>query len=127
MAALTHLDTHVAVWLYANRQDLLSDAARERLEVDRLAISPMAVLELTYLREIGRITEDGPTVLAGLGADIGLEADPAPFAEIVDIAHACTWTRDPFDRVIAAHAIAVGATLLTRDASLRDHVPGALW
>jgi PIN domain nuclease of toxin-antitoxin system len=127
VAALTHLDTHVAVWLYANRQDLLSDAVRERLEVDRLAISPMAVLELTYLREIGRITADGPTVLAALGADIGLEPDPAPLAEIVERAHACSWTRDPFDRVIAAHAIAVGATLLTRDASLQEHVPGALW
>ena len=127
MAALTHLDTHVAVWLYANRQDLLSGAARERVEADRLHISPMAVLELTCLHEIGRTTEDGTAVLAGLRVAIGLAVDPTPFAEVVERAHGCTWTRDPFDRVIAAHAMAAGATLLTRDTSLREHVPGALW
>jgi PIN domain nuclease of toxin-antitoxin system len=127
VASLTHLDTHVAGWLYASRRDLLSRAARERIDTDSLAISPMAVLELTYLHEIGRTNEDGPTVLTGLRNEIGLEVDATPFAEVVAHAHGCTWTRDPFDRIIAAQALVAGATLLTRDTTVRKHVARAVW
>ncbi len=127
MASLTHLDTHVAAWLYADRRDLLSAAARERIDQDELAISPMAVLELTYLYEVGRANEDGAAVLAGLRATLAVDLDPTPFAQVIERAHACSWTRDPFDRLIAAQALAAGAGLLTRDANVRQHVQSAVW
>lgn len=127
MASLTHIDTHVAAWLYADRRDMLSAAARERIDHDQLAISPMAVLELTYLYEVGRANEDGAAVLAGLRASLALDIDSTPFGEVVTRAHGMTWTRDPFDRLIAAQALAAGALLLTRDETLRKHVEGAIW
>lgn len=127
MAPLTHLDTHVAAWLYAGEIGRLSSRARGAVERDRLAISPMAVLELTFLHEIGRRRTDGPTVVASLRRDLGLDVDATPFAEIVQRAQGCDWTRDPFDRIIAAQALAAGASLLTKDATLREHVAIAVW
>jgi PIN domain nuclease of toxin-antitoxin system len=38
-----------------------------------------------------------------------------------------TWTRDPFDRLIAAHAIVAGARLLTADEQILEHLPLATW
>ena len=54
---MIHLDTHVVVWLYAGRTDLLSAAAVEAIEEHSMAISPIVLLELEYLHEIGRTTE----------------------------------------------------------------------
>ena len=127
MAALIHLDTHVLAWLYLADVDLLSATARELIERDELATSPMAVLELTYLHEVGRLRVDGATVLASLGDELGLTIDSTPFGDVVATAQGMTWTRDPFDRLIAAHAVAAGAILLTRDERLHARVPGATW
>jgi PIN domain nuclease of toxin-antitoxin system len=38
--AVTHLDTHVVVWLYAGEVERFPDAARAALERDTLAVSP---------------------------------------------------------------------------------------
>ena len=37
------------------------------------------------------------------------------------------WTRDPFDRMIAAHAIVADAPLLTADRTILEHLPLATW
>lgn len=127
MEALIHLDTHVVVWLYLPRLDLLSVGATNLLESDELAVSPVVWLEVTYLHEIGRLTVDGPTMMASLENQIGLRTDPTPFVQVVAESHALSWTRDPFDRLIAANAIAANATLLTRDQQLLAKLPQATW
>jgi len=38
-----------------------------------------------------------------------------------------TWTRDPFDRLIDAHAIAASVPLLTADRAILEHLPLATW
>jgi len=127
VATLTHLDTHLLVWLYLPRLDLLSPRAKVLLGQGDLAVSPMAVLELTYLKEIGRLTVDGPTIQASLQDQLGITVDGTPFPVVVGEAHAQSWTRDPFDRLIAAQALVAGATLVTADAIMRDHVANAVW
>lgn len=37
------------------------------------------------------------------------------------------WTRDPFDRLIAAHAIVAGAPLLTADEQILENLSLATW
>jgi len=37
------------------------------------------------------------------------------------------WTRDPFDRLIVAHAAANDARLLTKDEKIRRHYKRAVW
>lgn len=124
---LIHLDTHVVCWLYAGRVDLLSPAAREAIERDLLAVSPMVGLELQYLREIARIRQGPKRILATLRSDLGLTLSELPFAAVAVRARAFVWTRDPFDRLIAAEAAVARARLLTRDDLLRRCFRSALW
>jgi PIN domain nuclease of toxin-antitoxin system len=124
---LTHLDTHVVCWLYAGRVELLSEAARDAVERDALAVSPMVGLELQYLREIGRMRQGPARVLAALRGDVGLEISDLPFATVAARARTFGWTRDPFDRLIAAEAAVARARLLTRDDVLRRRFRPALW
>ena len=124
---LIHLDTHVVCWLYEGRVDLLSRAARDAIERGALAISPMVGLEVQYLREIGRLKHGARRILAALRRELGLALSDFPFATVAARAQTLTWTRDPFDRLIAAEAAVARARLVTRDDSLRRHFPSALW
>lgn len=128
MAALTYLDTHVAAWLYAGRVDLLTPRAAGIIdEEDELAISPAVVLELEYLREIGRLTVGGNAIAQGLSAQIGIRLHDLPFAVVVESALDLDWTRDPFDRLIVAQATLTKSALLTKDRSIRRHYRQATW
>ena len=126
MAAVVHLDTHVVVWLYAGDLDRLAPVAN-RLEGARLAISPMVLLELQYLHEIGRLAVRAEDVVGDLRERIGLRVSQHPFPEVADAALAMSWTRDPFDRLIAAQAAAEGCVLLTADARMLANTPRATW
>lgn len=127
MAALIYLDTHVAAWLYAGRTDLLSPRAKEAVNRDELLISPMVTLELEHLHEIERLTVRAESVVRSLQSQFGLRVCDLPFAEIIESAVGQRWTRDPFDRVVVAHAAAAGRPLLTRDDIIRKHYRRAVW
>lgn len=127
MATLTHLDTHVVVWVVAGLDDRLSEAAVDALEHDDLRVSPLVALELQYLVETGRVTLDPMAAMAELARSLELREAAESFGSVVDTALALSWTRDPFDRMIAAQALTAGARLLTRDEHLRTHVPTAFW
>jgi PIN domain nuclease of toxin-antitoxin system len=127
VAAVIHLDTHVVVWLHAGREDLLSHRAREAIEAEEIAVSPMVLLELEYLREVGKTTEGAATVLGELQQQVGLRIAEAQFLAVISCAQRQSWTRDPFDRIIVAQAETEGCTLVTRDQSIRDHCSLAVW
>lgn len=122
-----HLDTHVLVWLFAGDVARFPEPARERLETQPLGVSPMAALELQYLYETERVTEPASVVMQDLERRIGLEVVDASFSELVDRAMSLSWTRDPFDRLIAAHAAIDGAPLLTADETILASLPEAVW
>lgn len=126
---MIHIDTHIAVWLYAGDVSRFSDGARELIEAEDVAISPMAELELTWLHEIGRIKEPGNVVLGDLRRRIGLTTDDGDFVDVVALAaeFEFSFTRDPFDRLIAAQAKLAGVGLLTKDRALRDNLDFAVW
>ncbi|MBI4601421.1 MAG: PIN domain-containing protein [Planctomycetes bacterium] len=124
---MIYLDTHVVVWLYVARTDLLSDRAKDLLEKNELSISPMVLLELEYLREVGRLSVGGAAIHEELQERIGLRVCDLPFPRVVQFALRQHWTRDPFDRVIVGHAAASRKGLLTRDDKIRANFPNALW
>lgn len=126
---MIHLDTHVIVWLYAGEHDRIPPVLRDRLETEQLAVSPMVRLELAFLREMGRLRSGPGDVLDELERAVGLRVDDSAFTEVVASAAAerMAFTRDPFDRLIAAHAIAAGADLASKDQSLRDHLDFVVW
>jgi len=90
-------------------------------------ISPIVELELTYLYEVRRVSEPAVAPLSALRQSIGLAVADSSMAALVDAAVALTWTRDPFDRLIAAHAIVAGAPLITADRTILENLPQAVW
>lgn len=124
---MIHLDTHLVIWLYEGRSELIPASVWQVLEQNDLVVSPMVELELEYLHEIGRATVAGSVVVDDLHARLGLTKSTAAFSRIVDHAKDLTWTRDPFDRLIVANALADQARLLTRDDSIRQSSDQAFW
>lgn len=121
------LDTHVVVWLYAGLVQELSARAVREIETNDLAICPVVQLELAYLHEIGRVHESPATIVGDLAGRIGLSVAQIGFAPLCAAAVGLDWTRDPFDRIQAAHALSAGLPLLTRDAHMREHLHLAIW
>jgi PIN domain nuclease of toxin-antitoxin system len=92
-----------------------------------LSFRPMVILELQCLYDIGRARAPAPRVVETLARDIGLSVCGLPFAAVVEQALKQNWVRDPFDRLIVAHASANDATLITRDEKIRRHYKRAIW
>ncbi|MGI8992599.1 MAG: type II toxin-antitoxin system VapC family toxin [Bryobacteraceae bacterium] len=123
-----YLDTQVAVWLFQGDTGRLTATAIARLEEAQLLVSPMVVLELEYLFELKRILLRPQDLLFKLEAQIGVTVCDFPFPAIVATAIGETWTRDPFDRLIVAHAKANSrAALLSSDQAIRKNYSEAIW
>ncbi len=124
---MTYLDTHVVAWLYGGDLEKLSKTAVEEVQKNDTLISPMVFLELQYLFEIGRAASPAAMVIEALSQSIGLSVCRLPFAEIVQSALKLKWVRDPFDRLIVAHASANDAPLVTKNQKIRRHYKRAIW
>jgi PIN domain nuclease of toxin-antitoxin system len=127
VAALAYLDTHVAAWLFAGDVTRLSAAARAAIEEDQLLVSPAVVLELQYLYETRRVAEKAESVVEDLRQRLGLRVCDLSFPEIARRALGLSWTRDPFDRLIVAHAALRESKLVTKDRALRKRYKPSVW
>jgi PIN domain nuclease of toxin-antitoxin system len=127
-STLIHLDTHLVCWLYNGESAQLSATARAAVEsAVNLSISPIVELELHFLHEIGRFLDPPDEALRVMAEQFDLTISVTPFRQVTQAAYCLNWTRDPFDRLIAAHAIASNARLVTKDRLIRQHCPNALW
>ena len=123
-----YLDTHIVVWLAAGAVSHISPNARAQLETAELLISPMALLELEHLHELGRIKLPARDVFQKVAHETGLRLCDLPFPSIAGASLDEHWTRDPFDRLIVAHAKANGfAPLISADEEIRQHYPRTVW
>lgn len=121
------LDTHVLVWLYGGERNRIPTAVQRRLEREQLGLSPFVQLELGFLYEIGRARDSAQAVVEELGTRLELVVADVAAAAVCSVALGLTWTRDPFDRLLAAHAIVASLPLVTKDETMRQHVPLAWW
>ncbi|MBF0386860.1 MAG: type II toxin-antitoxin system VapC family toxin [Candidatus Omnitrophica bacterium] len=122
-----HIDTHVAVWLYAGEVERFPAPARRLLDQSELVISPMVLLEIQFLREAGKLELRPERFLREMKQDLGLKVCEAAFPDIIFSAVELSWTRDPFDRFITAQAAVNEAPLMTRDKTIRTHYRRAVW
>jgi len=90
-------------------------------------VSPLVSLELAYMHEIGRARDSAPMMLAALRQSIGLEVADISLDKLAQTALGLTWTRDPFDRMIAAQAIVADVPLVTADRTILANLPLAIW
>jgi PIN domain nuclease of toxin-antitoxin system len=121
------LDTHVLVWLYEGLTDKFSKKTQTKLETETLVISPMVELELSFLHEIGQISVNSATIIRYLDAHLDIKTSRVDFNKVIEESHQHTWTGDPFDRVIVAHASLFQAPLLTKDEKVQQHYQPAFW
>ena len=113
------LDTNALIWLDQNRPRVRALARGPR----RLYISPANLLELQFLVEAGRIRLRAAGVSA-IAEDSRWVLDDLPaawFAKAIDL----SWTRDPFDRLLVAHARLRGWRLATGDTVLLERLSDA--
>ena len=120
------LDTHVLIW-FSTGNKLLSRAARDAIESaeSELSLSAVTAWEYGDLHARGRLGPIGPVEVlqAALGfAVLDFPADLWRKAVELPPLH-----RDPVDRMVVAHAMATGATLVTADQTVRRYPVQTLW
>ena len=111
------LDTNALIWLDRGHRRARTLAGSGR----RLYISPATLLELQFLMEAGRIRlrESSISQLAHGG---GWLLDDPPATTWFETALDVGWTRDPFDRLIVAHARCRHWKLATGDSRLLERL-----
>ncbi len=92
------LDTNAVIWLDQNHRRVRALARSS----SRLLVSPATLLELQMLDEIGRLRLR--TGLRGVIESDRWAIDEPPALQWFEQSAEESWTRDPFDRLIAAHA-----------------------
>ncbi|MBJ7448363.1 MAG: PIN domain-containing protein [Brevundimonas sp.] len=126
---MIHLDTQVVIWLSAKRWSQFSRPALRLIEkLDHIVISPNVLVEIEILIEIQRIRATSAwSVYETLNLDMGLELSSSSVADVARKACTFAWTRDPFDRLIVANAMADGARLITADQRILQNFKDAVW
>ena len=122
-----YLDTHIVVWLFSKELNKFSKKALDLIEESELLISPMVVLELEFLHEIGRLNYDSDTIVSSLAKTIDLKVCKSSFENIGYESLKHNWSRDPFDRIIVANASYSASSLLSRDRKILDNYDRAVW
>jgi len=115
------LDTNALLWLEVGHRR----AAPLRRLGGRLHVSPASILEIEFLIEAGRLRLKRGASLADLARDPRWILDEPPSGAWFEAALDLSWTRDPFDRLIAAHARLRGWRLATADEDLVEHLGAA--
>jgi len=113
------LDTHFVVWI-------VTDSPRLRNypwlnDYKPWVTSPVSLLEIQLLAEIGRRRVDNPRFMRELMADPRFQVDEVSIATLVQRSLDLSWTRDPFDRLIAAHSLARRLPLCSVDGVMLQH------
>ena len=124
---MIYLDTHVVVWLYAGKIKKLSEKAKELINGHEVIISQIVRLELQYLFEIQRVTDEANEIVFDLSDRIGLKMCDKNLNTIISGALDFSWTRDPFDRIIVATAAINHNILVAKDHNILENYEKAMW
>lgn len=119
--ALILLDTNAVIFVLTNHRR----ARPLQRHFGRLRFSPFVLLEMRVLEEAGRgRAAKHPEEVAS--RDARWVVDEPPLNGVIAAALGLGWTRDPFDRLITAHAISRNLRLATADADILQHLPARM-
>jgi len=111
------LDTHAFLWSLMMSSEL-SATARGMIEAASVAyVAPVSFYEITQKHRLGKWPELDPVIdrMLPLWRQHGTELAPYT-AEVAFLAGSMPWHhRDPFDRMIAATAIALDCPVISKD------------
>lgn len=114
------LDTHILVWI-ATRDRKLTAPQRQALADARhaLCVSAVTAYEFTHLQNDRRLPLVEP--FSAVQSLIGFELMDVPGSIWEITAGLPLIHRDPVDRMLVAHALAGGMTIVTADANIRRY------
>ncbi len=112
------LDTNALLWVHHGHRR----AQRLQSLAGQLYASPASLLEIQLLVEVGRIRFRAGASVADLATDDRWMVDDLSSAGWFDRAIEVGWTRDPFDRLLVAHARFRGWRIATGDVELLDRL-----
>lgn len=124
---IAYLDTHAALRLGDGRGRIGRDAA-QLIRRTNLLCSPIVLIEMEYLFEIGRASLPAKDILNKLEHELGVHLCDQPFEKVATAALHEKWTRDVFDRIVVAQARVNGlAPLISADEKIAKHYPRTVW
>lgn len=115
------LDTHFLLWIVLDVARLAELPWLKRYQP--WGVSPVSLLEMQFLAEAGRLEVKMAELTTALGDDPRFLIDDVPFLNLIQQAIPLRWTRDPFDRLLAAHSAARRTPLCSIDREIRVHHP----
>jgi PIN domain nuclease of toxin-antitoxin system len=120
------LDTHALVWALEG-SPRLSRLARASIEDpgNDVLVSAVSAVEIAIKKALGRLRV--PDDLEEAVDEVGFIRRPIGFAEARRLESLPHHHRDPFDRLLVAHAIEEKAALVTRDRKLAPYDVRILW
>ena len=113
------LDTHFLVWIVSQSSRLREYGWLE--DYQPWSISPISLLEIQLLSEVGRRRLDNPRLSRTIMTDPRFELDEVSLVALIQKSLDLGWTRDPFDRLIAAHSLARRVPLCSIDTVMLQH------
>jgi PIN domain nuclease of toxin-antitoxin system len=123
------LDTHALLW-FATGDRRLSRPARKAMEAHTavLQISPATVWELSIKASLGRLVLPS-TVQAYVAEKLeeGYRMLPLTWTHATAVERLPFHHRDPFDRLLAAQALAEQVPVVTRDRIFRAYGVTVVW
>ena len=115
------LDTHAALWWLADDARIGSEAERQLSdETNRVLLSAAVIWEVAIKRSLGKLrapSDLAPTLIAAGAQPLAITLDHVAAVESLPSHH-----RDPFDRLLVAHAALRGWRLATGDGDLIERL-----
>lgn len=111
------LDTNAVIWLAAGHRR----SQPLKRHGGHLRVSPATLLELAFLVEVGSVAVRGG--LERFRDDDRWDIDEISAIDWFEEAESVTWTREPFDRLIVAHAARRRWKLATGDRKICENLP----
>ncbi|MFC0820782.1 type II toxin-antitoxin system VapC family toxin [Moraxella marmotae] len=122
-----YLDTHAVIWLENGELHKFGQTSLDYLANCHLLISPMVKLELQYLYQKKRISENADTIIQSIANKANFSICQKNWLDIVNVALHCNFTKDAFDRLIVAHAMLDNSILISKDTNLTEHYVNCVW
>ncbi len=114
------LDTHFVIWIVTGSRRLSRFPWLEKYLP--WGVSPITLLEMQLLSELGKL-DLRQGFHDAVRSDPRFELDDPPSASLIERAIPLSWTRDPFDRLLAAHSEVRRSPLVSVDEEILDNHP----